>query len=172
MNAVAVDLNVHENTWCNFENDSAWRKSLETYWNLLFLKKTCFIKKRTEYMVEHVFWDVNNAYYDRHMYIAWHDARCACFFGLKCVDEYRTACCAADQMKAMIMLKQSMAVAHLFTVSLSVRLLLLAPAWLSRRKKRRFKACVRQHVTHHFIVVLQRYDWLALALALTLTCNL
>ena len=50
--------------------------------NLLFLKKFLFFKKCTEYMVEHVFWDVNNAYYDRHMYIAWHDARCACFLVL------------------------------------------------------------------------------------------
>ncbi len=96
------------------------------------------------------------------MHTATHDADCTMYV-FQCVDDYHTASCAADQMKAMIMLKESAAGAHPFTSSLIVRLLPPAPAWLLRRKKRRSEACARKHAAHHPIVDTQRHDWARVA---------
>ena len=55
--------------------------------------------------------------------------------------------------------QKSNAGAHPSTSSWIVRLLPPAPAWLSRRQKRRSKACARKHARgHHPIVDTQRHD--------------
>ena len=55
--------------------------------------------------------------------------------------------------------QESNAGAHPSTSSWIVRLLPPAPAWLSRRQKRRSKACARKHAGgHHPIVDTQRHD--------------